>query len=430
MFKEFIVSGDCHIIEPIDLFKTRLPANLRDRALWEEEFTLDEPIVPGGHTEFKKLHTIGFDGWTVSKYRQFQGADGRTPDGDPNQILRDMDLDGVDAAVFFPNLSLFVLFTDDHELSMAHARVWNDYIAETYLPYKNRMRPTAAIPLTNIPDAVAEIERVAKLGLQALLLPEIPPVPYWSRDYDPVWAAAKAANMAIFFHVATGGVNVSEGTSHTARNVKGLMTAMNMGKGQLTDDMVSGRTMGGGNTAAASPQAIMADLIGGGVCERYPDQHFNLVEFGASWLVSYLAFMDKSWRMGTGQDPDWWLGFWDDSRPAKEQPAMGRLFAINEKWPYPLKPTEYVRRQIHVQFADDPVAVQARHITGVSTVMWGNDYPHAEGTFRSSAECIAENFASDVSDEDRAAILGGTLAGVVGFDTSKKLAQPPVAQAV
>jgi predicted TIM-barrel fold metal-dependent hydrolase len=166
----------------------------------------------------------------------------------------------------------------------------------------------------------------------------------------------------------------------------------------------------------------MADLIGGGVCDRHPNLHFNLVEFGASWLVSYLAFMDKSWRMGTGQDPNWWLGFWDDSRSPKDQPTMGRLFNINTKWPYPLKPTEYVRRQIHVQFADDPVAVQARHITGLTTVIWGNDYPHAEGTFRGTEDAIAENFDSTVSDEDRAAILGGTLAKVAGFDTSKKLA--------
>jgi hypothetical protein len=103
---------------------------------------------------------------------------------------------------------------------------------------------------------------------------------------------------------------------------------------------------------------------------------------------------------------------------------MGRLFAVNAKWPLPLKPTEYVRRQIHVQFADDPVAVQARHITGLSTIVWGNDYPHAEGTFRGSEECVAENFAG-VNDADRAAILGGTLAAVAGFDTSRKLAPAP-----
>jgi predicted TIM-barrel fold metal-dependent hydrolase len=419
VFKEFVVSGDSHIIEPVDLFKTRLPAGLRERALWEEEFTLDEPIVEGGHTEFKKLHTIGFDGWTISKYRQ---TGGETPDGEPDHIIRDMDFDGVDASVMFPNLSLFVLFTDDHELSMAHCRVWNDYLVERYLPYKERLRPTAAIPLTDVPEAVAEIERVARAGLGALLLPEIPPLPYWSREYDPVWAAAQATGLPVFFHVATGGVNVKEDVSETATTVKGLMTAMNMGKGQLTDDMVSGRTMGGGNTAAASPQGIIAQLVGGGVCERFPDLHFNLTEFGAGWLVSYMGMMEKSWRTGIGQDPDWWLGFWDDSRPANDQPAMGRLFAINDKWPYPLKPTEYVQRQIHVQFADDPTAVKARHITGLSTITWGNDYPHAEGTFRSSADCVAFNFEG-VGDEDRAAILGGTLADIVHFDKTKKLAK-------
>ncbi|MCD4533657.1 amidohydrolase [Nocardioides sp. cx-169] len=428
VFKEFVVSGDSHIIEPVDLYKDRLPKHLRDRALWEEEFTLDEPIVPGGHTEFKKLHTIGFDGWTISKYRQ---TGGETPDGDPDNIIRDMNIDGVDASVMFPNLSLFVLFTDDHELSMAHARVYNDFVAENYLAYSSRLRPTAAIPLTDVPDAVAEIKRVAKLGIRALLLPEIPPKPYWTKEYDPVWTVAQDLGLPIFFHVATGGVMVKENVSHTATTVKGLMTAMNMGKGQLTDDMVAGRTMGGGNTAAASPQEIIASLIGGGVCERFPNLHFNLVEFGAGWLVSYMGMMEKSWRTGIGQDPDWWLGFWDDSRGPKDQPAMGRLFAINAKWPLPLSPTDYLRRQIHVQFADDPTAVQARHITGLSTIMWGNDYPHAEGTFRDSRDCVAFNFEG-VDDEDRAAILGGTLAGVVGFDTSKKLAEvvTPAATAV
>ncbi|MFE2884177.1 amidohydrolase family protein [Streptomyces graminifolii] len=413
------MSGDSHIIEPVDLFKTRLPKQLRERALWEEEFTLDEPIVPGGHTEFKKLHTIGFDGWTISKYRQ---TGGETPDGDPDHIIRDMNFDGVDASVMFPNLSLFVLFTDDHELSMAHARVWNDYLVERYLPYKDRLRPTAAIPITDVPAAVAEIERIARLGLGAILLPEIPPQPYYSREYDPIWAAAQAHDLPVFIHVATGGVKVRQEISGTAQTVRGLMTSMNMGKGNLTDDMVAGRTMGfAAGAGVAGPQGIIAGLVGGGVCERFPDLHFNLIEYTAGWLVSFMGYMDKAWKTGTGQDPDWWLGFWDDNRPATEQPSMGRLFAINDKWPYPLKPTEYVRRQIHVQFADDPTAVKARHITGLSTVMWGNDYPHAEGTFRSSAECIAENFEG-VNDEDRAAILGGTLADVVHFDKSRKLA--------
>jgi len=417
MAEEFIVSGDSHVVEPVDLYKTRLPKNMRDQALWEEDTILDEPLVPGGHTEFRTVHTPGYDGWTVSRYRQFPGP---TPDGAPTSILRDMDRDGVDASMLFPNLSFFALYTDVHRRSIAHARVYNDWLAETYLPYSDRLRPAAAIPTTDVPDAVKEIERAVNLGLRALILPEIPqPLPYWAPEYEPLWAAAAANGLPIFFHVASGGVDTTAKTSHTGDQVKGILTAMNMGKGELDGAMLSGRTMGGGNTSAASPMRIIADLVSSAVCERHPTLMFNMIEFNAGWLANYVGSMDKAWRTGIGQDADWWLGFWDEGVAPQDQKLMGQLFKINDRWPLPLKPSEYVKRNIRVQFADDRVAVQSRHITGVSTIMWGNDYPHAEGTFLGSQACIEENFAG-VPAEDRAAILGGTLAGIVGFDTSKK----------
>jgi hypothetical protein len=51
----------------------------------------------------------------------------------------------------------------------------------------------------------------------------------------------------------------------------------------------------------------------------------------------------------------------------------------------------------------------------VSSLVWGNDYPHAEGTFRGSRELVAKLFAG-VPAEDRAAILGGTLGRLLRFD--------------
>jgi len=125
--------------------------------------------------------------------------------------------------------------------------------------------------------------------------------------------------------------------------------------------------------------------------------------------------MDKCWVTGIGQDPDWWLGYWDESLPATEQGSMAQLFKLNEKWPYPLMPSEYVRRQFHVSFQDDPTAVACRNITGLSTIVWGNDYPHAEGTFRRSQELIAHQFAG-VPDAERAVIVGGALGGLLGFE--------------
>jgi len=409
--KDFVVSGDGHVLEPTDLFKTRLPEHLRDRAVWEEEFELDEPWVEDGARVFRRLHTAGYEGWTVSRYRQ---TGGRMPEGDPEHILEDMDLDGVDVQVMHPNLSLFGLYSDDHELSMAHARVYNDYVAERFSPYFHRLVPTAPVPITDVDDAVVEIERVAGLGFRAVLLPATPPRNYYTRDLDPVWAALQRTGLQPFFHTQTGGVRVDDKEAITLKVVLENAAQVNQ---PMTDKAAAKRMVTQAVMSTIVPQQLICQLIGGGVPERFPDLHFSLIEFNAHWLSSLVGGMDKCWVTGIGQDADWWLGRWDDSRPPSDQPDMAQLFRLNEKWPYPLMPSEYVKRQFHVQFQDDPVAIACRHVTGLTSIVWGNDYPHAEGTFRGSRELIAQQFAG-VPDDERKAILGGTLGGLLGFTAS------------
>ena len=180
---------------------------------------LAEPIAG------RRLHTAGYEGWTISRYRQ---TSGRTPEGDPELILEDMDTDGVDVQVMHPNLSLFGLYSDDHELSIAHARVYNDYVSERFTPYFSRLAPTAPVPLTDIDEAVVEIERVAAAGFRAILLPATPPKPYYSRDFDPVWAAAQANGVHVFIHTQTGGVKVNDPASTTLRVVMESAAQVNL----------------------------------------------------------------------------------------------------------------------------------------------------------------------------------------------------------
>ncbi|ADP81445.1 amidohydrolase family protein [Pseudofrankia inefficax] len=408
MTEELLVSVDGHIVEPPDLFLTRLPKHLRDRAIWEENLEI-APLGPDGRTQFRKLHTPGFEGWTNSAYPHFDGSPNT---GRPERILQDMDSEGVRAQVMHPNLSFFGLYSDDHELSLAHARVYNDYVAETFSPHRARIAPTAPIPMTDVDDAVAEINRVAGLGLRAILLPAVSPIPYHSRELDRVWSAAQANGMTVTFHVATGGVKVSRAASPTLR---GLMLTVAAQSQPINDNLVVDRIVFAATQQSLAPQQIIASLVGGGVTERFPDLHFVLVEFNANWLVSFMAAMDKAWTLGVGQDRDFWVGLWDDNRPEDDQPGMAQVFKLNERWPYPLRPSDYVRRQIHVSFQEDPVALACRHITGLSTLVWGVDYPHPEGTFRRTREAIAAQFQG-VSAEDRAAILGGTTAKLFGLE--------------
>lgn len=406
--KDFVVSADGHLLEPVDLFKTRLPEHLRHLAVWEEEFEI-EPFVEGGARVFRKLHTPGFEGWTVSRYRQ---TSGRTPEGDPEIILEDMDADGVDAQVLHPNLSQFGLFTDHHEMSIAHARVYNDYVMERFTPYFHRLAPTAPIPLTDIGDAVAEIERVAAGGFRGVLLPATAPMPYYRREYDPVWAAIQRSGMSVFVHTQTGGIKIEDPEALTLRVMMENAQQVNQ---PMTEKMAAKRMVTQAVMQPIVPQTLICQLIGGGVPERFPDLHFSLIEFNAYWLSSLVGSMDKCWVTGIGQDADWWIGVWDDTRPDDDQPNMAQLFKLNEKWPYPLMPSEYVKRQFHVSFQDDPVAVACRHITGLSTIVWGNDYPHAEGTFRGSQELLATQMAG-VPDDERKAMVGGTLGDLLGLD--------------
>ena len=223
---------------------------------------------------------------------------------------------------------------------------------------------------------MAEIERVAAAGFRAILLPAMPPMPYYSRDYDPVWAAAQANGVHVFIHTQTGGVKVNDPESTTLKVVMENAAQVNQ---PMTEKSASKRMITQAIYSTIVPQQVICQLIGGGVPERYPDLHFALIEFNAHWLASLVGAMDKCWITGIGQDADWWLGVLGRDRAADDQPSMAQLFRLNEKWPYPLMPSEYVRRQFHVSFQDDPVAVACRHITGLSTHRVGQRLPARRG---------------------------------------------------
>ncbi|TMK83556.1 MAG: amidohydrolase, partial [Actinobacteria bacterium] len=137
-----------------------------------------------------------------------------------------------------------------------------------YTPHFDRITPTAPIPLTDIGDAVAEIERVGAGGFRAVLLPAYAPMPYWASELEPVWAAARAAGTHVFFHCATGGVKVGDAESPALKQVRAMADELNL---PMDAHLAAKRMRTQAVMNTINPQQIIVDLIAGGVPERYPE---------------------------------------------------------------------------------------------------------------------------------------------------------------
>jgi predicted TIM-barrel fold metal-dependent hydrolase len=339
-----INSADSHVVEPLDLWQSRLPASLRDRAPRREE-------VDG-----KWLFLV--EGLPPRKMGgpSTEGASGMRPGGfDPDVRVKDLDADGVWGEVLYPTIGLFGFMIPDPELRMACARVYNTWLAETFAT-SSRFAGTALIPVQDVNAAVCEIERVATLGLRSVMLPMHAPVdhPYNLDLYNPIWAVAQANQMPVSFHVGTGTNPVTE-----------------RGPGGAVINYVE---------VGLGAQRTLAYLAASGVLERFPALHVVMVECGAGWLAWALERMDEAF-----EEHHWWVN-----------PKLAE------------RPSEYVRRQGHVTFGADASAVINRGITGVEPLLWASDYPHPEGTWPETRATIDRLFADVDADERAAIVGGTT----------------------
>ncbi|MBV8951649.1 MAG: amidohydrolase family protein, partial [Actinobacteria bacterium] len=267
-------SADSHVVEPLDLWVKRLPMHLRDRAPRVAEVDgkwvfLVEGMPPrrmGGLSSSGDGETGG------SSAAQAQSSRFRAGGWDPDERARDLDADGVWGEVLYPTIALFGFMIPDPELRIEAARVYNDWLAETFSNASKRFAGAAMIPVQDIDAAVDEIARVAALGLRSVMLPMHAPAerPYNSTAYDPVWAAAAHHGLPCSFHVGTGS------SPWTERGAGGaVINYVEVGLGA---------------------QRTLAYLAASGVLERFPDLHVVMVECGAGWLSWLLERMDEAFE--------------------------------------------------------------------------------------------------------------------------------------
>jgi predicted TIM-barrel fold metal-dependent hydrolase len=277
------------------------------------------------------------------------------------------------------------------------------------------------IPLLDIEDAVGEVERAAKMGFRGIQVPMSAPAagPYFTHRYDPVWAAAQKHRLPVFAHIGTGvkrsGANldiVQRTVSFTAPREahdwpqghpdhEAALVANKMQFGPL-----------GGFTGSTAGEMIPA-LIAGGIPERFPELHFVMVEVGARWLQNLMDTMDDTWYDGPGTVEVNRTFFRADGSTFKQFDDE----EMNLNWPHPHTPGEYVTRQFHVTFMDDWRALRNRSVTGIEPLIWGNDYPHFEGSWPKSVEAIdVQSEKAGLTADEKTAIFGGSLASLLGIE--------------
>lgn len=383
----WMCSADSHLIEPADLWTSRAPEKLRRR-------------VP--RYEFKGntiLYCVEDRVVSAAAASSMALPDGTLPPNRPSERLEWLEKDGVFAEALLGNLAGITIFSiDDPELAIVSARAYNDYLAETFGPYRARELGIGLIPILDVPAAVAEIQRSVSLGLRGITLPTLAPEPYYLEKYEPIWAAASRLGLPVSFHAHTGGrpgadrINNAAEVERTPRIQDAVKTLGAMAEANQAFD-------------------VLAALLGAGVLQRFPELHVVFVETGAGWLASAIEAIDFTWRVTPGQDrAGEGITGYDAQGRAVEVPVNAFL---GGGWRHPLPPSTYVRRQVHATFQDEPAAIRFRHSIGIEPLLWGSDFPHPEGTWPRSREVVEALFA-EVETAEREAILGGTFAKLYG----------------
>jgi predicted TIM-barrel fold metal-dependent hydrolase len=360
-----VISADSHVQEPLTLYSERIPQQYRDRAPRIETRDGGTFLLVDGRKP-RRLDIAATRLTDEDKEREFRSdkAGGR----DIAQRIADQERDGVSADVLYPNQGLALYNSPDAGYQMAVAKAYNDWAIELFGPHRQRFVPVGIVPMADIDAAVAEAERLAKLGYRTIKIPiTMKARPYNRPEYERFWSVVEELGLVLSLHSFSGSEDTYPEDWGTAEGTGGGLAFMAF---CLIEGM--------------NPLTL---LISAGILERHPGLKFVIVECDGGWLAWLLSVLDQQ-----AAKKHMWI------RPQLK-----------------LLPSEYFKRQGHVTFSDDPVALNNLKFTGADYLMWGSDYPHDEGTFPHS-KAVIERIFSDVSAADKAKIIRGNAAALYGFD--------------
>jgi len=361
-----IISGDSHFVEPPDMWANRLDKKFRDKAPHTEK---NLPGKEGEHFVCENITPVpvaGFFGSGKSAEelpehmkRGFDVAPASV--WDPAARLKEQDRDGVSAEALYTSMGMLLFGLEDAELRAASFRAFNDYAAEYSSYDPKRLIGLGAVTLEDIPAGVEELKRCTQKGLKGALIWGSPPEdkPYSHRDYDPFWAAAQDLDMPISLHILTGR------RGHGIDFSKILHSYMSL---------------------PHEIQLTLADMVLGGVFERFPRLKIASAENDVSWIPHFMYRIDH---------------------------AYDRLRHF-EGVSLQMMPSEYIKRQVWATFQFEDVWIDLRKRFASDKLMWSSDYPHTDSPWPHSKQWIEEHFTG-APESELARVVGGNATNLYGI---------------
>lgn len=359
---DLLISADSHVNEPTDLWSKAMGKEYGERA----PHLLEDYNGVHGRFYYTGLRVLKLgDDEDELRAMGVPVAAGYAPES----RAAFQEQAGIDAEIVNPTVGLHVLNGPDRDAMHVAARVYNDWMAEFVGYDPRRIIGVAIIPTDDIDWAVAELERVSKMGLWGAMI-NMQPLegcpPYRAAAYDPLWAAAQHLAMPLTLHLATG----------RAR------TALSVHK---PEDFPL--TPGFHLDARVEVMGVLGnDFIFGRILDRFSELDIICGEFDISWLPWFAAKMDELQE-----------GF----AHRLHLPTLER------------KASEYAWQRVWHGVIDDPFAVETIRITGADTVLWGSDFPHVRSIGLDAHERLAR-MLDGLPAADQAKVAGGNAARLMG----------------
>jgi uncharacterized protein len=361
-----ILSADSHVLEPPDLWTTRMETKFRDQAPHvvkdfdgrKGDFFVCPPLRP--FNPFS-LGCAGIPPAEQEEKAALGYAACRPGSWDPVERLKDMDADGLQAEIFYCGYGMSMFGHPDDAFQRDAHRAYNDWAADyaSYAP--RRLFPIGNISMTDPEEDLKEVERVMKMGFRGIFISNDPAPErrYDNPMWEKFWTAIEEYDLPVNIHILTG-----------------QSTAGQVGQNPLIDGVL----------LMVRSYRTISEMATGGVLDKHPNLKVISVENDIGWLPGFLKRMD-----------------WYSYRFGPRYPQMSKSGG------------DYWRQQIYSTFQDDEPGMRCRDMLGVTQLMWGSDYPHFDSTFPNSQEAIERNFAG-VPEDERELILGGNMRRVYNLD--------------